>query len=83
MPQELPPFRRRAAEAARLLTECVDHVRAGSGPALVRLTVPRLCNHSGPDNQRAYRTDAEMEAEIEDFIEGFNHPTWRGMRVNR
>ena len=26
--------------------------------------------------------DAEIEAEIEDFIEGFNQPTYRGMRVN-
>jgi hypothetical protein len=26
--------------------------------------------------------DEEMLAEIEDFIEGFNHPTFRGMRVN-
>jgi len=26
--------------------------------------------------------DAEIEAEIEDFIEGFNQPTWRGMRIN-
>jgi len=26
--------------------------------------------------------DAEMEAEIEDFIEGFNQPTYRGMRIN-
>jgi hypothetical protein len=25
---------------------------------------------------------AEMEAEIEDFLEGFNQPTYRGMRVN-
>jgi hypothetical protein len=24
----------------------------------------------------------EMEAEIEDFLEGFNQPTYRGMRVN-
>jgi hypothetical protein len=23
-----------------------------------------------------------MEAEIEDFLEGFNQPTYRGMRVN-
>jgi hypothetical protein len=23
-----------------------------------------------------------MEAEIEDFIEGFKQPTWRGMGVN-
>ena len=48
------------AAAASLLKECVDHVRAGEGPALVRLTVPRLSSHSGPDNQRGYRTDEEI-----------------------
>ncbi|MEP6492758.1 MAG: transketolase C-terminal domain-containing protein [bacterium] len=48
------------AESSRLLAECVDYVRAGTGPALVRLTVPRLCSHSGPDNQRGYRTDDEI-----------------------
>jgi 2-oxoisovalerate dehydrogenase E1 component len=47
-------------ETSRLLAECVEHVRAGNGVALVRLTVPRLCSHSGPDNQRGYRTDAEI-----------------------
>ena len=26
--------------------------------------------------------DAEMLAEIEDFIEGFKQPTYRGMRIN-
>jgi hypothetical protein len=26
--------------------------------------------------------DEEMLAEVEDFIEGFNQPTYRGMRVN-
>jgi hypothetical protein len=26
--------------------------------------------------------EEEMLAEIEDFIEGFNQPTYRGMRVN-
>jgi hypothetical protein len=26
--------------------------------------------------------DTEMEAEIEDFLEGFNQPTYRGMRVD-
>ncbi|HXT15130.1 MAG TPA: transketolase C-terminal domain-containing protein [Gemmatimonadaceae bacterium] len=47
-------------DTAALLAECIDHVRGGSGPALVRLTVPRLCSHSGPDNQKGYRTDAEI-----------------------
>ena len=51
------------AESARLLTEVVAHVRGGAGPALVRLTVPRLCSHSGPDNQKGYRTDAEIAAD--------------------
>ncbi len=50
----------RPGEAAQLLAECVDHARGGAGPALVRLTVPRLCSHSGPDNQRGYRTDEEI-----------------------
>jgi 2-oxoisovalerate dehydrogenase E1 component len=48
------------AEAAQLLRESVDHARSGRGPALVRLTVPRLSSHSGPDNQKGYRTDAEI-----------------------
>ena len=50
-------------EATRLLSEVVDHVRSGVGPALIRLTVPRLSSHSGPDNQKGYRTDAEIAAD--------------------
>jgi 2-oxoisovalerate dehydrogenase E1 component len=41
-------------EADRLIGECVAHARAGGGPALVRLTVPRLSGHSGQDTQ-AYK----------------------------
>ncbi|MBA3656063.1 MAG: pyruvate dehydrogenase [Gemmatimonadaceae bacterium] len=44
----------------KLLEECFTQVRSGNGPALIRLTVPRLCSHSGPDNQRGYRTEAEI-----------------------
>jgi len=53
------------AETARLLVECVDHVRAANGPAIVRLTVPRLCSHSGPDNQRGYRSDADIASDAQ------------------
>jgi len=53
------------AESAALLDEVVRHVRGGKGPALVRLTVPRLSSHSGPDNQRGYRTDREIAADAE------------------
>ena len=41
-------------EAGRLIAECVAHARAGNGPALLRLTLPRLCGHSGQDTQ-AYK----------------------------
>jgi 2-oxoisovalerate dehydrogenase E1 component len=52
------------ARAAALISECVDHVRSGDGPALVHLTVPRLSSHSGPDNQRGYRTEDEIAADV-------------------
>ncbi|MEO8621779.1 MAG: transketolase C-terminal domain-containing protein [bacterium] len=48
------------AQAATLYAECVAHVRSGAGPALVHLTVPRLSSHSGPDNQKGYRSDTEI-----------------------
>jgi len=50
-------------ETAGLLQDAVAHVRRGEGPALVRVTVPRLNSHSGPDNQKGYRTDAEIAAD--------------------
>jgi 2-oxoisovalerate dehydrogenase E1 component len=49
---------------ARLLSEVVAHVRAGKGPALIHLTVPRLSSHSGSDNQTAYRTAAEIADDV-------------------
>lgn len=52
------------AETSRLLKECVDHARGGGGPALIHLTVPRLSSHSGPDNQRGYRTEEEIAADF-------------------
>ena len=48
------------AESARLLAEGVAHARSGAGPALVRLRVVRLSSHSGPDNQRGYRSEEEI-----------------------
>jgi 2-oxoisovalerate dehydrogenase E1 component len=52
-----------AAESEKLLAEVVKHVRSAAGPALIRLTVPRLSSHSGPDNQKGYRSDAEIAAD--------------------
>ncbi|HEX8467254.1 MAG TPA: transketolase C-terminal domain-containing protein [Allosphingosinicella sp.] len=39
------------AEAAGLIEGAVGHVRGGNGPALLRLTVPRLQGHSFQDTQ--------------------------------
>jgi 2-oxoisovalerate dehydrogenase E1 component len=50
-------------EMSGLLKEAVDHVRAGEGPALVHLTLPRLSSHSGPDNQKGYRSAEEIAAD--------------------
>jgi 2-oxoisovalerate dehydrogenase E1 component len=46
-----------------VIAQAVSHVRGGAGPALVRLTVPRLSSHSGPDNQKGYRSDADIAAD--------------------
>ncbi len=43
-------------EAAGLIGRAVDHVRGGHGPALLRLTVPRLQGHSFQDTQ-AYKSE--------------------------
>src|SRR5262245_58987940 len=50
------------AEAATLTREAVAHVRGRRGPALLRLTVPRLEGHSFQDTQ-AYKSKETLEAE--------------------
>lgn len=49
-------------DAANQIQRALDHVRAGRGPALLRLQVPRLNGHSFSDNQ-AYKDEAERAAE--------------------
>ena len=39
-----------------------EHVRSWEGPALLRLTVPRLTGHSAQDTQ-AYKTEQQIESE--------------------
>jgi 2-oxoisovalerate dehydrogenase E1 component len=50
--------------AATLIEDAVSGVRSGGGPALIRLTVPRLSGHSGQDTQ-AYKGEAVIAAERE------------------
>jgi len=49
-------------EAGALIGEGVAHVRSGKGPALLRLTVPRLAGHSGQDTQ-TYKSPELLERE--------------------
>ena len=48
--------------AAALIETAVAAVRAGDGPVLLRLRVPRLSGHSGQDTQ-AYKEPGEIESE--------------------
>jgi len=50
------------AETAETIFDAVAYVRAGSGPALLRISVPRLSGHSGQDNQ-AYKPSDLVAAE--------------------
>ncbi len=49
-------------QAAELIADAVSHARAGKGPALLRLVVPRLQGHSFQDTQ-AYKNEAEKASE--------------------
>lgn len=49
-------------EAARLVAQAVRRVREERGPLLLRLTVPRLCGHSGQDTQ-AYKSPETISLE--------------------
>jgi 2-oxoisovalerate dehydrogenase E1 component len=48
--------------ASTLIREAVSHVRAGRGPSLLRLAVPRLQGHSFQDTQ-AYKSKDEIASE--------------------
>ena len=63
--QKLRIWQAEGTDPARLpdpLQEAVGHVRSGKGPALLRVTVPRLSGHSGQDTQ-AYKSRDEIEQE--------------------
>jgi 2-oxoisovalerate dehydrogenase E1 component len=50
--------------AASLIDQALNVVRAGSGPVLLRMVVPRLSGHSGQDTQ-TYKSAQEIAAERE------------------
>jgi 2-oxoisovalerate dehydrogenase E1 component len=50
------------SEAAQLIGQAVAHVRKRISPVLLRLSVPRICGHSGADSQ-SYKSPEERSAE--------------------
>lgn len=49
----------------RAVTDLVDHLRQGGGPALLHAEVTRPLSHSGADTQTLYRTAQDLAAEAE------------------
>jgi 2-oxoisovalerate dehydrogenase E1 component len=48
---------------ARLVQEAVSYVRAGNGPTLLRLEVPRLTGHTFGEDQTAYKSQKQIVEE--------------------
>lgn len=51
-------------DASSKIDQAVQHVRSGAGPALIRLSLPRLNGHSFVDNQ-SYKSPELREAEAQ------------------
>jgi len=50
------------AVTSALVLQSIQHLRAGKGPVLLRMTVPRLSGHSAQDTQ-AYKSPDQISAE--------------------
>ncbi|MEQ9229627.1 MAG: transketolase C-terminal domain-containing protein [Cyclobacteriaceae bacterium] len=70
-------------EALKQMKAGVDHVRSGKGPAMVRLTVPRLNGHSYQDNQ-AYKPEELVKEErandpLDSMKKMFSDKEWKAL----
>ncbi len=73
-------------ETAAAVAEAVYHVRAGNGPCLLRLTVPRLAGHSITDTQ-AYKSPAQRAEEeardplrhLREFLTALTGVAWEAL----
>ncbi|MBI3537519.1 MAG: pyruvate dehydrogenase, partial [Chloroflexi bacterium] len=50
-------------DASEKISDAIQHARAGKGPALLRLRVPRLKGHTYGEDARAYKSDAQIAEE--------------------
>ena len=51
-------------EASRIISKTIEHVRESNGPALIHMHVPRICGHSGADNQ-SYKSEEQLQDDQE------------------
>lgn len=70
-------------EALKQMKAGVNHVRSGKGPAMVRLTVPRLNGHSYQDNQ-AYKPEELVKEEqandpLDSMKKMFSDKEWKAL----
>ncbi len=70
-------------EALKQMKAGVHHVRSGKGPAMVRLTVPRLNGHSYQDNQ-AYKPEKLVKEEqandpLDSMKKMFSDKEWKAL----
>lgn len=48
-------------ESYKKVSEALDYIRSGKGPALIEAEVVRLASHSSSDDHKKYRTETELE----------------------
>ncbi|HEY6906106.1 MAG TPA: dehydrogenase E1 component subunit alpha/beta, partial [Ignavibacteriaceae bacterium] len=59
-------------ECVEKISEAIDYIKSGKGPALIEAEVVRLQSHSSSDDQKKYRSPEELEKDLQkDPIERF------------
>lgn len=51
-------------ESYNKISEAIDYIRSGKGPALIEAEVVRLQSHSSSDDQKKYRNEKEIEEDL-------------------
>jgi len=51
-------------ESYEKLSQAVDYIKSGKGPALIEAEVVRLQSHSSSDDQKKYRNEKEIEEDL-------------------
>ncbi len=52
-------------ESYEKISEAIDYIKSGMGPALIEADVVRLQSHSSSDDQKKYRNEKEIEEDLQ------------------